>query len=261
MKSSNFGRLRLTIVNTIYFVIIFIVALSIATLSLTRKINSYHMTKQTLVLNVKKPEVVISNSVEGKVDSLQVDAGQHVRKGDTLVKLTNDAITQKLETLEELGNSNLSAQTEAKVLQAQIPQFEIKAPRDGIVYQINIAEGAYLNHSTPMMILFADDDIKLTGLVNNEQYTQVQKDKTLDLYSPRFGQIFSVTLEGAGRVIPATTYSESKYELQFRFSDPNEGASFIQGEGLEVISQTRNDMAKNPAERIAEFWNGFIIKK
>lgn len=249
------------IINSFYFVLVFGVALAVATLALTRKINSYQASRQPILFNIKKQEIVITNSVNGRLEKLSVTPGQHVNKGDLMAQLVDETIDSKLSSLESVSTDNLSARTEAQILKAQKPQYEIRAPRDGVIYRIDVAEGTYLNQTTPMLVLFADQDIKLVGYVNAENYAKIQKDKTLDVYSPRFGQVYSIVLEGAGRVIPATQYAESKYELQFRFVDPDEGTAFIQGEGLEVISETKQDTAMTPADRIAQFWNSFIVGK
>lgn len=248
-------------INALYFTVVFLMALAIASLALTRKINSYQSSRQPIIFNVKKQEVVITNSVPGRLEELSITAGQHVRKGETLAQLVDDTFVSKLASLDSVAEENISARTEAKILEAQKPQFAIKAPRDGVIYRVDVAEGTYLNHTTPMMTLFADEDIAVIGYVNAEQYARIQNDKTLDVYSPRFGQIYRIALEGAGRVIPATERDPSKYELQFRFTDQDEGAAFIQGEGLEVVSEARQDGASAPADRLAKFWNSFIIGK
>ncbi len=254
-------NLRLFLINTVYFVLVFVFALAIASLALTRRLNSYQSSRTPLILNVKKPEVIVTNSVPGRLEKLLVTPGQHVKKGEVLAQLVDDTFLSKLATLDQVAAENISARTEAKVLESQRPQFDIKAPRDGVIYSVTVAEGTYLNHTTPMMTLFADQDITILGYVNTEQNARIEHDKTLDVFSPRLSQVFSVSLEGAGRVIPATDHEASKYELQFRFTDPAEGAGFIQGEGLEVVSEARKNGVVTPAARLAQFWNSFIIGK
>jgi HlyD family secretion protein len=170
-------------------------------------------------------------------------------------------MAQRLASLEVLAEDNLSAKTEFELLKAKASEYEIKATRDGVVYQIQAAEGSYLTMNSPLLILFADSNVKVTGMVNQVQYAEIQKNKDVDVFSPRFEQVYSLTFEGIGRVQPATNFEESKYEIKFRFSNLDEGAAFIDGEGLEVIAKEARDEAIRPSARIANLWNSLILGK
>lgn len=256
-NTSVFARL----LNFLYFTVVVIAAFSVSSLALARQVNTYQATKQPILFTVDKEDIVIATAVSGRIEEVLVHSGQHVKKDDLLVKISDESLTAKLDTLESVADENLSARTEANLLKSQQTLYEIRAPRDGVVYKIHAGEGAYLNTNTEIATLFADSNVKITGLVYTDQYAKIQKSKNVDLYSPRFQQIYSVTLEGVGRVIPATQYEGSRYELQFRFTDANEGAAFIEGEGLEVLNTVQADTAIRPAERLTQFWNMFIIGK
>ncbi len=259
MKKTN--SVWSSLLNLLYFGTVVIAAFSVASLALARQVNTYQATKQPILFTVDKEDIVIATAVTGRVEEVLVHSGQHVKKDELLVRISDQSLVAKLDTLESVADENLSARTEANLLKSQQSLYEITAPRDGVIYKVHAGEGAYLNTNTEIVTLFADSNVKLVGLVYADQYAKIQKTKTVDLYSPRFQQIYNVSLEGVGRVIPATQYEGGRYELQFHFSDENEGAAFIEGESMEVLNTVQSDTAIRPAERLTQFWNMFIIGK
>lgn len=255
----RFEKMKQFFINSVYFTIVFVVAFGIATQALARKVNTYAATQKPLFFSVEKERVVISNSVTGRVDTVAVNTGQHVKKGDLLVRLVDDSLGARMSSLESLSEENLSAKTELASLQARATDYEIVAPRDGVVYQIQTAEGSYLTMNSPVVILFADSNVKIVGTINQAQYTEIQKNKDLDVYSPRFEQVYKISFEGVGRVQSTADASQSGYEVKFRFTDINEGAAFIDGEGLEVIAKSNDGEAMRPSGRVAKLWNSLIL--
>ena len=251
--------LRKNFLNGLYFTFVFVVALAIATQALARRVNTYEATKKPLFFSVEKERVVLANSVTGRVDSVAVVTGQHVRKGDLLVQLADDSMEGRIQSLKLLADENLSAKTELALLEAKLPDYRILAPRDGIVYQIQVAEGSYLSMNSPVLILFADNNVKIVGTVNQAQYAEIQTNKDMDVYSSRFEQVYKISFEGVGRV-QSSNGSEERYEVKFHFSDSNEGAAFIDGEGLEVIAKNSSDEeAIRPSTRVKNLWNKLIL--
>jgi multidrug resistance efflux pump len=254
-----FETLRKNFLNTLYFAVVFLVALAIATQALARRVNTYEATRKPLFFSVEKERVILSNSVTGRVESVAVVTGQHVRKGDLLVQLADDSMTGRLQALKELAEENISAKTELALLEARLPDYQILAPRDGVIYQIQAAEGSYLTMNSPVLMLFADSNVKIIGTVNQEQYAEIQTSKDMDVYGPRFEQVYKISFEGVGRV-QSSNQSEERYEVKFHFSDPNEGAAFIDGEGLEVVAKnTGDEEAVRPSVQVKNLWNKLIL--
>jgi len=247
--------------NALYFVVIFAIALAISTLALARRLNSYQATNTPFVLQLQKEEIQLTTTVAGQAKKILVVPGQHVKKGDLLIQLTDQATTVKIATLDKVSKDNISAKTEAEVLKTLAPQFEIRAPKDGIVYKINVVEDAYVQSNTPVINMFSDDNVKLIGLVTQDQYIELIKQKRLDVFSIRREQIFSVKLDAVSRVIPATQSQASLYELYFQFVDPDDGASFIQGESVDVIAKSRDDATMKPSNIVTTFWNSLVTGK
>lgn len=255
------SALKNFLISGLYFTVIFLAALTIATQALARRVNTYESIKKPLFFSIDKEDIIISNSVAGRVEEVGAVTGQHVQKGDLLFKLVDDNLEQKMASLEKVADKNLSAKTELDLIKARTSEYEMRAPRNGVIYEIHAAEGSYLNTSTPIITMFADSNVKLIGNVNEAQYTEIQKNKNMDVYSSRFNQTYKIIFKGVGRVYAANQNEESKYEMLFQFADSEEGAAFIEGENLEIISKNNNGMYLRPSKRVAEFWNAFIIGK
>lgn len=257
MKHTIFTAL----LNTLYFSFVFIIAFAIATLALVRKVNSYEASKEPLFFSVQKENIELTSPVAGRLESIEVKTGQHVKGGELIAQLSDEALEKKLEVLEQIGSENLSANTEAQVLRSQKEQFSIKAPKDGVIYTINAAAGSFLGQGSPLITMFADEKVKLTGYVNSSQYAAIQNNKELNVYSARFQQIYKITLEGVGRVQGGQGVDQNRYEVIFRFVDTEEGPAFLEGESLEVVSTRDDAEVKRPVTRLVELWNTFIIGK
>lgn len=250
-------NLKRLVLNTIYFSLLVAITLVLSSLALTRRMNRFQLTEKPIVLTVKKTEITVPNTVSGRIESVMVKEGQQVEKGETLARLVDETAQKKLEQLRVSAKDNISAETEAKVLETQQEAYLIRSPRRGVVYAISAPEGTTVTTLTPLFTLFADDDIRLSASVDTRTYTRLITSRTMDVYSPRLGQIYSIELIGPGKVEQDPVSGDSRYEVLFRFSDPQEGGAFIQGEGLEIVQETRS-LAPTPAERIQHFWNTFL---
>lgn len=250
------------LLNSAYFVGVLLVAFVISTQALARRVNTYEATKKPLFFSVEKEQVEVTNSVTGRIDYVAVTTGQHVSKGDLLVRLVDDSLAQKMSSLESFAEDNLSAKTELEVLRARSSEYEIRAARDGVIYKIDAVEGSYLNSNSSILTLFADSNVKIIGVLDQAQYAEIQNNRQLDVYSPRFEQVYSITFEGVGRVVdPKEGSNEVNYEVKFKFTDPNEGPAFIDGERLEVISGNSDEEVMHPSMKLTKMWNTLILGK
>lgn len=248
--------------NTAYFVGVLLIALAISTQALARRVNTYEATRKPLFFSVEKEQVEVTNSVTGRVDYVAVTTGQHVSKGDLLVRLVDDSLSQRIASLESFAETNLSAKTELEVLKARLSEYEIRAARDGVIYSIDAVEGSYLNSNSSILTLFADSNVKVVGILDQSQYAEIQNNRQLDVYSPRFEQVYNISFEGVGRVVdPKEGSNSANYEVKFKFTDPNEGPAFIDGERLEVISGNGDEEVMHPSMKITKMWNTLILGK
>lgn len=261
MKQNIFRNTVIFFTNVGYFLLVLFFALALATLALTRKLNSVDTSRYILLLTVSKEQEQISNSVVGRVDKVNVQPGQSVKKGDVLIEMSDAATAAKLKTLQRVTD-NVSAQTEASVLKSQLSQYKIIASKDGVIYKIMVSEGSYLSTQMPVIELFSNGNTKLLSQVTALQYADLQKQVKLNAYSSRLEQLYNIELEGVSKVLAIDEKTgEPRYEISFHFTNPEDGNSFIQGENMDVVSRSRDDEMFKPAYIIAKFWNSFIIGK
>ena len=250
--------MRNVFVNGIYLLVVVVVTLVISTLSITRKVNSFHENNRFLDFIVDKEDIVITNAIPGRVNEILVKPGDRVRSGDVLVEIVDEGLLAKLEGLSASEDFNTSAKTEADLIRSQLDQFKIRAPRDGVIYDINNVVGANLSINTPVMTMYADNGVRLKTNMTQEQLDQIQRVNTLDVLSPRFEQVYQVEYLSVGKATYDRTTAVNTYEVYFSFTDKSVGAVFLEGEVLEVIGSRRKGV-KRPADYFVDAWNSMII--
>lgn len=267
MKISLAG-LKKYVVNGFYLGVVFVVVFLVATQALVRKINTYTLSENLLFLTVDKPDISISNTIAGKVDGVLVKSGDHVHEGDVLIRLSDESAETRIEVLKDLAKENLSANTELQLLRARLDEYEVKAPRDGIVYEILVAKGSFVQGGNTIMTLFADDDIRLIGSIRPDQYPLIEKNRGITVFSPRLGQAYTALFQGVGKVKEEAPFitaegtevvQEEKYEISFVLKDEEQGISFIEGERLEVIPANQEEERVKPLNRLVSIWNSLIL--
>lgn len=267
MKFSS-DAMKKHLVNGFFIVLIFVAVFFITTQALVRKINTYMLAESLLFLTVDKPDVNISSTISGKADEILVRSGDHVREGDVLVRLTDESIETRMEVLRDVASENLSARTELQLLRARLAEYDVKAPRDGVVYQMLITRGSFTQSGSIIATLFADDEIRLVGSIRPDQYSLIEKNRGITVFSPRLGQAYTALFHGVGKIKEDTPIitaegteiiQEEKYEISFSLKDEKQGISFIEGERLEVIPDSRGGDHMKPLNRLVRIWNSLIL--
>lgn len=261
-------KLKEMIVNAIYFVVVFVFAVGIATQALARKVNMFQTITSPVFFYVDKQDITIPTIVAGSVEEVLSTPGQHVNKGDLIMRINSEAFERKIALLEKVAINNLSARTELSILKEKRNSYNIYAPQDGVIYQLHTSEGSYLQSGENVFTLFADRDARLVSYVTPAQYNEIQRNSDVNVYSKRLEQMFHVKLDGIGRVtndpiaIQTNTSNVAqvrKYELIFHFMNSEDGAVFIEQESLQLINPVEDDAIKRPMERIAHLWNALIL--
>jgi multidrug efflux pump subunit AcrA (membrane-fusion protein) len=253
--------------NGLAFTGVFLVAFAISTQALVHKINAYSLTNKVFFLSVDKDDVVVSSTIAGRVSEILVEPGSHVTEGELLVKLVDESLLARVSALEEVAQENLSARTELELIKARTEEYEIRAPRDGVVYELRVTKGTYVLGGTQVATLFADEGVSLIGEIKPQQYALIEKNRGMSVFSPRLGQVYTVYFHGIGRVFEKeifsgnnqTTLKEEYYEVKFKLADEIEGASFIEGERFEVVPEQQKKDRLKPAFALARLWNGLIL--
>lgn len=262
------NSLKHYIVNGTYLVVVFAVAFLIATQSLARKINTFDATHSPMLFTVDKDDVEIYTTVAGRVGEIAVRTGEHVDEGDILAIMVDDSLKPRIQALEAVAEQNISARTELELLKAHSGEYEIKAPRSGVVYEIKISQGSVFHNGVHAITLLADDNVRLVSSVDRSQYGRVQNNKNVHIFNPRLEQSYAATFEGVAKIKQAEEVDEEgnkiedateKYQLQFKMVDESESVSLIEGETLQAISRYKDEGSELPIRRIAALWNSLII--
>jgi hypothetical protein len=264
----SFESMKKYLVNSFYVAIVFCVVFFVATQALVRKMNTYTLAESLLFLTVDKPDINVANTISGKVDEILVKSGDHVQEGDTLVRLSDESVATRMSVLRSLASENLSANTELQLLRARSDEYEIKAPRDGVVYQVLAAKGSFMQTGSTAVTLFADDEIHLIGSIRPNQYPLIEKNRGITVFSPRLGQAYTVFFQGVGKIKEDAPFitaegtelvQEEKYEISFTLKDEEQGVSFLEGERLEVIPDNHDADQAKPLNRLVSIWNSLIL--
>jgi hypothetical protein len=267
MQSKNMP-FRKYIVNTLYVVVVFTVVFLVSTQALVRKINTYNLAEKLLFLTVDKQDVNISTTIAGKVEEVYFKPGDHVNEGDIIVRLSDESVIARMEALADVAGSNLSARTELELIKSRATEYDVRATRSGILYEIPVTKGSYVLGGSAIATLFADEGVKLVGSIRPEQYALIEKRRGITVFSPRLGQAYIASFEGVGKVKEDAPIidvngqpqvAQEKYEILFTLRDEEAGASFIEGERLDVIPDDRAGEHLRPAEQLTLIWNSLIL--
>lgn len=272
MSQSTSHSIKKIVVNGLYLAAAFGFAFMIATQALMHKINNYELNKSLIFLTVKKERVDVSTTVAGRIEEVLVRQGSSVKEGEVVARLRDDGRDLKITALRPVARENLSARTELELLLAQEDEFEIRAPRTGIVEKVYSTKGTSIIEGSVLLTLYADDDLELIGTIRPEQYNLIDKHRSISVFNPRLGQAFTASFQGITGVredllpdapltpVPGDVSKQNEmYEIRFSLNEKEEGGSFIEGEKLEVISENVEVEQLKPLYRLARMWNSLIL--
>jgi len=153
---------------------------------------------------------IISPETPGQIKKIFVNEGQHVNKGDLLLKQNSAVIEGQIRTTQSQLNlaeitykkqkelwidkkvgSEIqylqaktqyeSLQEQLKTLQAQLAMYEIKAPFSGIVDKINSKEGELASPGMQIIELVNLNKVKFVGDVSEMYLPVINKGDTVDI--------------------------------------------------------------------------------
>lgn len=255
MPSQFVPLLKKYTINSLIVAMVFGLAFFVATQALMHKINNYELNKSLLFLTVKKEKFDIATTVAGRIESINVREGSVVKAGDIVAELKDEARDLKIGALRPVARDNLSARTELQLLLAQEEAYTIRAARDGVVEEIRATKGTSVVEGTALVTVFADENIELIGTIRPDQYTLVDKHRSVTIFNPRLGQAFTASFEGISGVRDDITADgtllapgvatpnahlspdEKFYEIRFSLNEKEEGGAFVDGERIEIISE------------------------
>ncbi len=248
--------------NIFFFTIIIVLAFTVATIALTRKVNEYsHRYNQSIKGSVIKQVIPVLASGKGMVKKIYVKTGQEIKKDDLLVTLDNEALAGKIDVLKQFKD-NTSAQTEAKIAEQELGNLKITAPVDGMVGDIVITEGSPIESLNKILTLYADDNVRLLAQLDVDQYQTIKRLHEVRAYSERLNQSFYIIPDILNPNVstPETPLDPKKIGLFFKFQNKIDAVSLLNNEDLTLQLDTQNEKVNKPIDYFVNFWNAFLAK-
>lgn len=254
-------NIRTFLVNTLVLMLTVVIALGVATIAITRKVNSQNISKAFyLRANVQKEEIVAVSQTRGIVTDLAVRIGDTVKKGDAIALLDNPTLREKVTVLGAYQN-NISAQTEASVLQNEIENLVVHAPAGGVIGELAVNEFDPVESLTKIATLYSNDRVTVLANVTDNEFQALIRSDSIQIYSSRLNQSFPV---GIDRIRP---YEEASGDsaradgigIYFALKNPDDGADLLHNEVVVLLPWEAAPTQKRPADFFIDFWNGLLI--
>lgn len=246
--------------NVIFFTVIVVIAFTVATIALTKKVNEYKTQyNNNITGTVVKQEIPILAFSEGVVKKIHVKVGQQVKKNDLLIELDNPLLVGKIEALQKYPD-NVSAQTEAQVALQELQGLKVYAPVDGVVEEIDVSEGSPVTNLGKLMMLYSNDNIELLANLTNDQYAAIQQMPQTQAYSQRLNQNFSLQPDILRPDEEVNNFDEKTIGVYFTFKDKNEAQSLLNNEDLDLHVATEQNQIEKPIDFFVNFWNSILSK-
>lgn len=250
------------LLNSLFFAVIVLVAVSISTIALAKKVNEYraqarHGIKGTVV----KDEIPVLSFTNGVVKKLYIKPGDEVKKGDLLVQIENPLLKSKVDTLAQFKD-NVSAQTEAKVATEELKRLSLTSPVDGIISEVFTTEGSPVESFSKVLTILASNNAKLLSELTLSEYQTVEHLPSVTAYSPRLNQSFTVKLDSLKpnektSINPETGVKEKNIGLYFTFASNSVAQSLLNNEDLDLLLE-KQDATYKPIDYFVDFWNSIL---
>jgi RND family efflux transporter MFP subunit len=192
-------------------------------------------------------ETKISAELQGKINTILVDAGSVVRKGQTLIQLDNSLLKLQLQTIEvqiegleadvnrytilakadaiqgvQLEKAELglkSAKVQKTTLLEQINKTTIKAPFSGVVTAKLSEEGAFAAPGVPLLQITDITNLKFTVNVPEKDLNQFKLNQSYSLSADAYSEIL---LTGKTTMIGSKANMGSSFPVQFMVNNTSE---------------------------------------
>lgn len=192
-------------------------------------------------------ETKISAELQGKINTVLVDAGSVVSKGQTLIKLDNSLLKLQLQTIEvqieglqadvnrytilakadaiqgvQLEKAELglkSAKVQKATLLEQINKTTIKAPFNGVVTAKLSEEGAFAAPGVPLLQISDITTLKFTVNVSEKDLSQFKLNQSYTLSADAYSEIL---LTGKTTMIGSKANMGSSFPVQFMVNNTSD---------------------------------------
>lgn len=185
-------------------------------------------------------ETKISAEIQGEINSLLVDVGSNVAKGEALIQLDNSLLKLQVQSIElqiagleadvkrytvlvnadaiqgvQLEKSELalkSAKVQKATIVEQINKTIIKSPFSGIVTAKMTEEGAFAAPGIPLLQITDISKLKFTITVPEQELSKFNLHQTSTVTTDAF---FDVVLKGEVTMIGSKANNGNSYPVQF----------------------------------------------
>jgi RND family efflux transporter MFP subunit len=185
-------------------------------------------------------ETKISAELQGKINTILVDVGSVVSKGQTLIQLDNSLLKLQLQTIEvqiegleadvnrytilakadaiqgvQLEKAELglkSAKVQKATLLEQINKTTIKAPFNGVVTAKLSEEGAFAAPGVPLLQITDITTLKFTVNVPEKDLSQFKLNQSYSLTADAYPEL---SLSGKATMIGSKANMGSSFPIQF----------------------------------------------
>lgn len=253
------NRLAGIILNTLFFTVVVVIAFTIATVAITKKVNEARLQySDGLKGTVVKQVVPVLAFSRGIVKAIHVKVGQEIRKDDLLIELENPVLAGKIKALENYPD-NISAKTESTVAQEEIKGLKIYSPANGVVTDILVTEGSPVEDLAKLINVYSNENIMLVANLTDDQYLAIQQLHEARAYSRRLNQHFIVQPDILKPDVKGVETGEKKIGLFFTFKDKQEATSLLNNEDLDMLLVQNDSKITKPVDYIVNFWNTLLL--
>lgn len=248
------------LLNVVFFTVVLIMALSISTIALTKKVNDYRNENTTGVQGtVIKQVVPVLSFTKGVVRTVNVKVGQEIKKDEVLVEMDNPLLRSKVKTLEKFPN-NLSAETEAEVGREELKTLTITSPVDGFIGEIQVTEGSVTENLAPVVTIYAHQDIRVLVELSSKEYQAIKNLSEIKAYSERLNQTFVLKPDilKPDESTEAKT-QEKKIGLYFTIKNTQDAKYLLNNEDLDLyVDDSNEERIARPIDIVVNFWNNVL---
>ncbi|TNE79855.1 MAG: efflux RND transporter periplasmic adaptor subunit [Bacteroidetes bacterium] len=192
-------------------------------------------------------ETKISAELQGKINTILVDVGSVVSKGQTLIQLNNSLLKLQLQTIEvqiegleadvnrytilaeadaiqgvQLEKAELglkSAKVQKATLLEQISKTTIRAPYSGVVTAKLSEEGAFAAPGVPLLQITEITTLKFTVNVPEKDLSQFKLNQSYSLTADAYSEIL---LTGKTTMIGSKANMGSSFPVQFMVNNTSD---------------------------------------
>ena len=225
---------RQILTNAFLIAVIIVITMTVMLFSFASKAVRYQTAAGVVHLKVEKKEYQISSQTIGTVSNVLVSNGQHVKRGDELINLTNVILDRQIALLQSIATTNPSASIQLVDLQTQKEAQRMYAPTDGVVSNI-VTEGQSVNTLQSVATIFSDSSVSLTGPFTLSEYALVQRNSgTLLVQNRRLSADYPVTYSGTRQVVDTRNNPDANVTLVFTLVNSEDAANMLQNERVDL---------------------------